>query len=163
MKKQETSKKESDTLMDVEVGEFKTANAKKKFKTQRERERMSNREKPPTAITSLRLVWRKRGVWKECEYWSFRALLPNSHASSQVDEYQKRIRKTGETAYLPSQLSVHLRVRITLELRKIYPERIEYFNSIMLSGIRLCFPLWVAQMSPSSVFHEIMFFLLSLT
>ena len=85
-------------------------------------------------------------------YWSFRALLPNSHASSQVDEYRKRIRKTGETAYLHSELSVHLRVRITLELRKIYPERIECFNSIMLSGIRLCFSLWVAQMSLSSIF-----------
>ena len=87
-------------------------------------------------------------------YWSFRALLPNSHASSQVDEYRKRIRKTGETAYLHSQLSVNLRVRITLELRKIYPERIECFNSIMLSGIRLCFSLWVAQMPLSSVIHE---------
>ena len=45
--------------------------------------------------------------------------------------------------------------KTTLELRKIYPERIGCFNSIMLSGIRLCFPLWVAQMSLSSAFHEL--------
>ena len=36
--------------------------------------------------------------------------------------------------------------------KNIYPERIECFNWIMLSGIRLCFPLWVAQMSLSSFF-----------
>ena len=33
-------------------------------------------------------------------YWSFRALLPNSHASSQVDEYRKRIRKNWRNGLL---------------------------------------------------------------